>query len=127
MAVSFIQAVLIDSTRPEAWSALQQYFNSRPDGAGALIYDRGQVKLNVSNPLVRMHLCSAYRDFIRILRNARKFDLAVEARKSAVDKYGFPASLFDPLFDEPLYPVTPDGVQYDKPIPAPAKAKLPQG
>jgi tetratricopeptide (TPR) repeat protein len=112
-SVTLIQCILLDGTRQEIWGTLAQLYGSIGErGVGTIVQEGNQFKLNLSHSIVRENLCQAYREFIRIFRRARRWQMAEEARKIAVERYQYPRSLFDPLFDEPIQQVTPDGVQY---------------
>jgi hypothetical protein len=104
----------MDHTRREAWQLLAQLYQTLPDqGQGpAIVQQNGQVKLNVGHKAVREHLFAAYRDFIRIFRRAHRDQAAKDARKAAVQLYGFDKKYLDPLFDEPVMIVTPEGMEY---------------
>ncbi|WP_428937262.1 tetratricopeptide repeat protein [Fontivita pretiosa] len=113
-AVTLVQCILLDSARQEVWQTLIQLYGMAGErGLGTIVQENGQFKLNVSHPMVREHLCNAYREFVRVFRQAKRWQMAEDARKVAVDRYQFPRSLFDPLFEEKVLPVTPQGVQYD--------------
>lgn len=112
-AVSLIQTILLDPGRPEVWNTLVQIYAQMGDrGRATIVYDGKAYKLNLSHPVVREQMVSAYRDFIRGFRRARRPQMAEEARKVAIQRYDFPRSLFDPLFNEPIPIVTPDGFIY---------------
>jgi tetratricopeptide (TPR) repeat protein len=114
-AVALIQAILLDSTNEAAWRALIKIYDQfGPEGRGGIIIQGNIVKLNEQNPLMYQQMYESYRDLVRMFRRSRKWELAAQARRAAVEVYHFDPKLFDPLFDEPVEFVTPQGVQYDK-------------
>ena len=69
---------------------------------------------------IRDNFCSAYRDWVRVFRRAKRDDLAKAARDAALNNYGYSARLFVPLFDEPVIAeVPPDPVIYKPPATRP--------
>jgi hypothetical protein len=117
-AVCLMQTILLDSTRQDAWGALNECFkqiNTEPYPCIIASAD-GRAQLDLSRQAVRETVLEAYRDFVRVFLQAKRDGLAKSARDTAVKQYGFPReSLFDPLFD-PSYmkqfpvPVPPDPV-----------------
>ena len=110
-AVTLIECILIDPSRKEVWQTLAQLYSSANVQGAVISPDGVNVRLNLGNPVVRDNLCSAYRDFIRIFRRAHRDQMAQEARKAAVQRYDFPKTLFDDLFNEHVYTVTPEGLE----------------
>jgi tetratricopeptide (TPR) repeat protein len=114
-STTLIQCMLMDGSRPQVWQTLMQVFGTYGERAqGALIVENNQLKLNLNHELVRWHLLQAYREFIRIFRRSHRFAMAEEAAVTAINTYHYPREIIDSLFDEPVYVVTPQGVQYDQ-------------
>jgi tetratricopeptide (TPR) repeat protein len=113
---SLMQCLLMDNQRQQVWGTLiqiyQQVYGQRASGAIVVDQGSGQVKLNPHHELVKWHLLIAYRDFIKTLRQSRRFAMAEEMGKMAKKQYEFPAETIDALFEEPVWVVTPEGVDY---------------
>jgi tetratricopeptide (TPR) repeat protein len=115
---TLLQCLLMDNSKQQVWQTLiqiySQYYGERAAGAIMLDKESGQIKLNPGHPLVRLHLLEAYREFIKALRMSHRFVMAEEMGKMAKKQYDFPPDIIDKLFDDPVYVVTPEGVQYDQ-------------
>src|SRR5206468_12679106 len=85
-ATALIQCVMLDGTRSDAWTMLADvYSRMNTDGVPALVpAPGGKVQLNLACRVVRENFCTAYRDFVRIFRRAKKEDMAKAARDAAV-------------------------------------------
>ncbi|HVT90251.1 MAG TPA: hypothetical protein VHD56_15475 [Tepidisphaeraceae bacterium] len=113
-AIAFIEAILMDPNprRPDYWNYLIQTYATMGDvGKNAIVYENNEPKLNIQDgsSIARQHLALAYRDFIRIFLQAHSPGKARDARQAAIERYGFPAAMFDPLFQEPINIITPQG------------------
>lgn len=112
-AASLVECLLADQKRADAWNLLAQIYNAAGSRmANSILVEDGVPRLNFSHPVVRDNVRDAHRDLIRILRRAKRTQHAEQMRKVAVENYGFPRSMFDPLFSEPLPKVTPQGLEY---------------
>jgi tetratricopeptide (TPR) repeat protein len=114
--VALIEGLLVAPERQELWRFIVELYSRRgPGAASAVVQEGNQLKLNLSsNAMVQEDLLSAYRDVIRTMRRARRFDLAESFRRQAVEVNHYPAAAVDPLMNEPIEIVTPDGVQYEQ-------------
>jgi tetratricopeptide (TPR) repeat protein len=116
-AASLIQCVIMDPRRNDAWRALVEVFGHlNTDGQQAVVVDQnGGVHLNMNSRAVRDNFCSAYRDWVRVFRRAKRDDYAKSARDAAIYTYNYPATLFDPLFDETIVAEVPPAPVIYKP------------
>jgi tetratricopeptide (TPR) repeat protein len=114
--IAILEALIIAPDRlqgqdPWGWLA-KLYANRGPGGANALVVNDGRPQLNLSgNTMVQEDLLGAYRDLIRVLRRSLRFDQAWALRNQAVRGHQYPPEAIDPLFNEPIEVVTPDGLQ----------------
>jgi hypothetical protein len=74
------------------------------------------MRINRDNPTMANHMMLAYREIIRNFRRSSRWELAGVAYKAAMNYSKtnptvFSPDLFDPLLDEPVEVVTPEGIQ----------------
>lgn len=115
-AVWLLQAILIREDRMDAWQMLVNIYNSinTEQVPPYIVQEGSRPKLVTQNSMVRDHLCSAYREFVRTFRLCLRDDLARQSADAAKNAYQFPAALFDPIFEEKLErPVPPTPLFYD--------------
>lgn len=118
-AISLVEAMLLDTKQMALWQELANiYANMGPEGATTIVMEGNQPRLNVQgNNLAKEHLIQAYRDLIRVARRTKRFAMAEDAWTTAHLKHGFPRELFDPLFEEDIDIVTPQGITGKIPTP----------
>ncbi|HEX3356539.1 MAG TPA: hypothetical protein VHS31_06110 [Tepidisphaeraceae bacterium] len=115
-AANLINVILLDNSGPTtqpAWAMLNSIFQQiNTEQTPCIIILNGHAQLDTQRIAVRQAILQAYRDFVRYFIQARRGDLAQNARNNAVNMYGFSPALFDELFD-------PDYMQ-KFPVPVPA-------
>jgi tetratricopeptide (TPR) repeat protein len=118
--VAFIEAILLEPTDPSSWKGLVQAYAADGDNT-AVVRDpvTGNPKLNMQNPKLAEDMLEVYKDFIRIFIRSHRYSAAEDARRVAIQQYGFDAAIIDALFDEPVPAITPDGIDYDHTTPPP--------
>jgi tetratricopeptide (TPR) repeat protein len=120
---SLIQCVIMAPGRNDAWRILADLLSRQnSDGQQAIIVGPdGAAHLNMQARAVRENLCTAYRDWVRVFRRCKRDEMAKAARDAAVNTYGYPKSLFDPLLIENVVPpVPPEPMFYNPKLPRPA-------
>jgi hypothetical protein len=96
-AVTLVQALLIDSNRKEALSALTEIYRQIDKEGCAVIMSAGQPRLNAECAIVHNDLCSAAYGLIQIFLESKQFDLARQIQHSALQSYRCPAEIFEKL------------------------------
>jgi tetratricopeptide (TPR) repeat protein len=127
-AISLIQCVLIDGDRMDGWKMLNDIYQHQtqkkwpepPIMAGA----GGHPVLNLNDPLVRMNLFDAYKDFVRIFRAANRQALVRQTVSNMLNTYKFPPDLVNAVMEEPVIIPVPAPPIYYKPG---TKADIPGG
>lgn len=104
--IYFIQAIILDPAREEAWPALINIY--RALGVPEAVTVRGSLRqVNAGVPMVRQHVRDAMRELVRTQLRGKQLDLARTLRKQAIDVHGSPAAIFDSLFDDAGVPIEP--------------------
>jgi tetratricopeptide (TPR) repeat protein len=113
---SVLEALLVVPNRQEAWEMLVALYNARGPGAqNAILQTEKGLQVNLSgNQMVQEDMLTAYRDLIRVMRRALRWDFASFYRNQALTLYKYPTAAIDPVFNEPIEIVTPDGIQFNQ-------------
>jgi tetratricopeptide (TPR) repeat protein len=118
--VSFIQCVILDPQRNTAWrSLIKIYSQTNREPIPAVEVTDGRARLREDNKLVRQHLLSAYRDFLKVARSSERPGMLREVRDAALNSYHFNPTLFDDALEGRVErPVPPSPVfhTYGKPL-----------
>jgi tetratricopeptide (TPR) repeat protein len=118
--VAFIESILLEPTEQSTWKGLIQAYAASGDNV-AVVSDpiTRKPKLNMQDPKLAEDMLEVYKDFIRIFIRAHRYSAAEDARRVSIQQYGFDPAIIDPLFEEPVPQVTPDGVDFDHTSPPP--------
>jgi tetratricopeptide (TPR) repeat protein len=110
--VPLLQAVQLDSSKQDVWAAVINVYNAMGI-RDAVVQTRDPqtgstyLQLNDTVPQVRADLLLSYRDWIRVFRKAKRWQMADQARKLALERYQIPPTHFDGVMAEPLENIPP--------------------
>jgi tetratricopeptide (TPR) repeat protein len=93
-AITLMEALLLDSNRKEALSALTDIYRQLDREGCAVVEPAGKPRLNADCAIVHNHLCSATLGLIQIFVEAKQFDVAAQMQKSALQSYRCPPEPF---------------------------------
>ncbi len=108
-----IQSILLDPKRRDVWDSLRRAYAERGPNSAIMVELDGTPKLNTADPMLHDDFLEVYKDFIRVFLRAHRYIAAEDARRSAIQTYGFLPEIIDGLFEEPIWAVTPDGIDPD--------------
>jgi tetratricopeptide (TPR) repeat protein len=88
-AISLLQTLLLDSNRQEAMRLLIEIYRQIDRSGCAIAYapSQPQPKLNADCPIVRQHICSAYKGLVEVFLKAKQYEMAKQTKKSALETY----------------------------------------
>lgn len=95
-AIAFMQTVVLDPQRQDAWNWLAQiYSQMNKEPVPAVEVTNGRPKLREDNKLVQRHLLAAYAGFMNVARSSDRPDMLREARDMATNQYRFDSSAIE--------------------------------
>ena len=90
-AVPLMQTLLIDSGRTQAMQLLVNLYHQIDHDGCAVIMDGGQPRFNMNCPIVRDHMCAAYRGLVQVFLETKEYDVARRTEDTAVQQYHCPS------------------------------------
>ena len=94
-AISLMEALLLNGNRKDALEPLLNILHRIDHEGCAVLTVEGEPRLNADCPMVHDYICSAESDLVRVLADAKQFDLAQRMAQNAVQKYYCPPERFE--------------------------------
>jgi protein O-mannosyl-transferase len=107
-AIAFMQCVVLDPERLDAWEWLTKIYSQiSHEPVPAVERTNGRPQLREDNKLVQRHLLEAYKGFIRVAQSSGRADMLGEAREMATNHYHFDARQLEAAASEVPLPKPP--------------------
>ena len=94
-AVSLEEKAQVDGFQPATLAAIRGVYGKIPDGACAFVQQGAAWQLNMSCPMAKSDLCTAWADLAGAYDEARQPAQGRELRRAAVERYGCPSTETD--------------------------------
>jgi len=98
--ISLLEALLLDSNRPEALRLLVDIYRQIDHEGCSVVMTQGQPRLNSDCVIVHKHICSAYYGLIQVFLETKQYDMAKQTKQNALQGYHCPPESFQQLIPE---------------------------
>jgi tetratricopeptide (TPR) repeat protein len=100
--ISLLEALLLDSNRPEALRLLVDIYRQIDHEGCSVVMSQGQPRLNSDCAIVHNHICSAYYGLVQVFLETKQYDTAKQTKQNALQGYHCPPESFQQLLpDQP--------------------------
>jgi tetratricopeptide (TPR) repeat protein len=100
--ISLLEALLLDSNRPEALRLLVDIYRQIDHEGCSVVMTQGQPRLNSDCAIVHNHICSAYYGLVQVFLETKQYDMAKQTKQNALQGYHCPPEPFQQLLpDQP--------------------------